>query len=223
MINQRENMATKILIADDHGILRRGIGSLIKEQADMQVVGEANNGLVAVEMARKLRPDVVLMDVSMPSLNGIEATRQIKSELPEVNILGLSVHAEREVVLDMIKAGASGYMLKECAFEDLTNAIKALAAGQSYLSPQVSSVILNGIVKDSGVKIIKGDRIVFTLRENQVLKLLTGGESAKQIAAEAGLSVKTVEAVRRHIMEKAAVNNLADLTKFAIREGLTEV
>jgi DNA-binding NarL/FixJ family response regulator len=216
-------MATKILIADDNGILRQGISSLMKEYADMQVVGEADNGLAAVEMTRKLRPDVVIMDVAIPSLNGIEATRQIKSELPEVKVLALTVHSEREIVLDMIKAGASGYMLKKCAFEDLTNAIKALAAGQSYLSPQVSSVILNGIVKDNGVKIIEGDRVVFTLRENQVLKLLTGGESAKQIAAEAGLSVKTIEAIRRHIMEKAAVDNLADLTKFAIREGLTKI
>ncbi|MGD0784369.1 MAG: response regulator transcription factor [Sedimentisphaerales bacterium] len=215
-------MATKILIADDHEILREGISSLIKEHPDMQVAGEADNGLAAVEMTRKLRPDVVIMDVALPSLNGIEATRQIKSELPEVKVLALTVHAEREVVLDMIKAGASGYILKECAFEDLTNAIKALTAGQSYLSPQVASIVLNGIVKD-GFKVVQGDRVIFTLRENQILRLLAGGESAKQIAAEVGLSVKTVEAIRRHIMEKAAVDNLADLTKFAIREGLTKI
>jgi DNA-binding NarL/FixJ family response regulator len=215
-------MGTKILIADDHGILRQGINSLIKEHGDMQVVGEANNGLEAVEMARKLRPDVVLIDVTMSGLSGIEATRQIKSELPEIKVLALTVHAEREVVLDMIRAGASGYILKECAFEDLINAIKTLIAGQSYLSPQVASIVLDGIAKD-GFKVIQGDRVIFTLRESQVLRLLTGGESAKQIAAEVGLSVKTVEAIRRHIMEKAAVNNLADLTKFAIREGITKI
>ncbi|MCX5632234.1 MAG: response regulator transcription factor [Phycisphaerae bacterium] len=215
-------MVTKILIADDHEILREGIISLIKEHADIQVVGEADNGLAAVEMTRKLRPDVVIMDVSMPGLDGIEATRQIKSELPEVKVLALSVHAKREFVLDMVRAGVSGYMLKECAFEDLINAIKTLAAGQSYLSPQVASIVLNGIAKD-GFQFVDCDRVMFTLRESQVLRLLTGGESAKQIAAEVGLSVKTVEAIRRHIMEKAAVNNLADLTKFAVREGLTKI
>jgi DNA-binding NarL/FixJ family response regulator len=220
---QGENMETKILIADDHGILRQGIDSLIKGCADMQVVGETNNGLTAVEMARKLRPDVVLMDVTMSGLNGIEATRQIKGEMPEVKVLALTMHAEREFVLDMIKAGASGYMLKECAFDDLVSAIKAIVAGQSYLSPQIARTLLNGIVKNGGLKVVSGDRIIFTLRENQILQLLTGGETAKQIASELGLSVKTVEAIRRHIMNKAAVDNLADLTKFAIRKGLTKI
>jgi DNA-binding NarL/FixJ family response regulator len=158
----------------------------------------------------------------MPGLDGIEASRQIKSELPEVKVLALSVHAKREFILDMVRAGVSGYMLKECAFEDLINAIKTLVAGQSYFSPQVASIVLNGIAKD-GFQFIDCDRVMFTLRESQVLRLLTGGESAKQIAAEVGLSVKTVESIRRHIMEKAAVNNLADLTKFAIREGLTKI
>jgi DNA-binding NarL/FixJ family response regulator len=220
---QGENMGTKILIADDHGILRQGIDSLIKGCADMQVVGETNNGLTAVEMTRKLRPDVVLMDVTMSGLNGIEATRQIKGEMPEVKVLALTMHAEREFVLDMIKAGASGYMLKECAFDDLVSAIKAIVAGQSYLSPQIARTLLNGIVKNGGLKVVSGDRIIFTLRENQILQLLTGGETAKQIASELGLSVKTVEAIRRHIMNKAAVDNLADLTKFAIRKGLTKI
>ncbi len=215
-------MATKILIADDHGILRQGICALIKECADMQVVGEADNGLTAVEMARKLKPDVVLMDVTMSGLNGIEATRKIKSEMPEVKVLALTMHAKREIVLDMIKAGASGYILKECKFDDLVNAIKTLTAGQSYLSPQIASIVLNGIVKE-GLKVVDGNRVIFTLRENQILQLLTGGESAKQIASQVGLSVKTIEAIRRHIMEKAAVDNLADLTKFAIREGLTKI
>ncbi len=215
-------MATKILIADDSGITRQGIESLFEKHEDIQVIGEADNGLAAVEMARNLKPHVVLMDIEMPGLNGVEATRRIKNELPEIKVLAITVHRQREVVLDMIKAGASGYLLKECAFEDLVSAIKALAAGQSYLSPQIASIILNGIAKD-GLSVVDGNRVMFTFRESQVLRLLTGGESAKQIASEVGLSVKTVEAIRRHIMEKAAVNNLADLTKFAIREGLTGV
>jgi len=215
-------MIIKILIADDHAILRQGISALIGKHADMQVVGEADNGQMAVEMTRKLRPDVVLMDVSMPVLSGIEATRQIKSELPDVKVLALSVHSEREFVLDTIKAGVSGYMLKECVFDDLVNAVKVIVAGQSYLSPQIASIVLDGIVKDGVLKVVTGDSVILTLRENQVLQLLTNGESAKQIALELGMSTKTIEAIRRHIMKKTQIDNIAGLTKYAIHEGLTK-
>jgi two-component system response regulator NreC len=216
-------MATKILIADNHGILRQGISALIEKHSDMEVVGQADNGLTVVELARELQPDVVLMDVSMPVLNGIEATRQIKSELPHIKVLALSVHAKREFVLDMVRAGVSGYMLKECVFDDLVHAIKVIVAGQSYLSPQIAAIVLEGITKDSVFGIVDSDSKALTPRENQILQLLTEGNSAKQIASQLGLSVKTIEANRRQIMEKTDVDNLADLTKYAIRQGLITV
>ena len=217
-------MITKILIADDHGILRQGISSLIEKHAGMQVIGEADNGLTAVEMTRKLRPDVVVMDVSMPVLNGIEATRQIKSELPDVKILALSVHTEKEFVLDTINAGVSGYMLKECVLDDLIQAINIVVTGQSYLSPQIASIILESVTKKSSTFDAAGSsHETLTLREKQILRLLTESKSAKQIALQLGLNVKTIEANRRQIMKKTNVDSLVGLTKYAIREGLTTV
>ena len=216
-------MSIKILVADNHGILRQGIASLVEKQDDMEVVGEADNGLHAVEMASELRPDVVIMDVTMPVLNGIEATRQIKEELPETKVLALSVHAKREFVLDMVRAGASGYMVKECVLDDLVRAIKAIMDNQSYLSPQIASIVLEGITKEGIFDSANRFREIMTSKENQILQLLTEGHSAKQIAAQLSLSVKTIEANRRQIMEKTDVDNLADLTKYAIRQGLITV
>jgi DNA-binding NarL/FixJ family response regulator len=216
-------MSIRILLADNHGILRQGIQALIEKHSDIEVIGQADNGLAAVEMTRELHPDVVLMDITMPMLNGIEATRRIKSELPEVKVLVLSVHAKREFVLDMVKAGASGYILKECVLDDLIQAINTVVAGQSYLSPQIASVLLEGITKDGSFPVVDRLSETFTQRERQVLQLLVEGNSAKQIASHLGLSIKTIEANRRQVMGKTKVNNLADLTKYAIRHGLTSV
>ncbi len=218
-------MSIKILVADNHGILRQGIHALIERRSDsnMEVVGQAENGLTAVEMTRKLRPDVVLMDVTMPELNGIEATRQIKSELPEIKVLALSVYAKKEFVLDMVKAGASGYMLKECVLDDLVRAINTVVAGQPYLSPQIAGIILDVITKDSIFATAGRSCETLTPKERQLLQFLAEGKSAKQIALQLGLSIKTIEGNRRQIMEKIEIDNIADLTKYAIRQGLTTI
>lgn len=216
-------MSIRIVVADNHGILRQGIAALIEKQSDMEVVGEADNGLNAVEMVRRLQPDVVIMDVTMPVLNGIEATRQIKKELPETKVLALSIHAKREFVMDMVKAGVSGYMVKECAVDDLIRAIRVVMDNQSYLSPQIASIVLEGITKDSIFDAVGRLYETLTVKEKQILQLLTEGRSAKEIASQLGLSVKTIEANRRQIMEKTDVGNLADLTKYAIRQGLITV
>ena len=216
-------MSIKILVADNHGILRQGIQALIEKQKDMEVVGQADNGLMAVEMTRQLSPDVVLMDVTMPLLNGIEATRQIRSEQPQVKVLALTVHAEREFVLDMIRAGASGYMLKECVFDDLVIAINAVVSGKAYLSPEIIGIVLGDIIKNDVSPVAAGACETLTPKERHILQLLIEGKSAKQIALQLGVSVKTIEASRRHIMEKTGVDNLVGLTKYAIRQGLTTV
>ena len=215
-------MSVKILVADDHGILREGIRALIDKHNSMEVIGEAEDGRTAVELALKLRPDVVLMDVTMPDLNGIEATRQIKEEMPDMKILALSVHAKREFVLDMIKAGVSGYMLKECLFDDLVQAIQTVIGDKSYLSPKIASIVISDIASDQRFAPDASPRGL-TSREREVLQLLAEGKSAKQIALQLNVSVKTIEANRRQIMDKVGIDNMADLVKYAIRQGLTTI
>lgn len=209
-------MSIRVLLADDHKIVREGLRSLLEKQHGIEVIAEAENGRTAVRLARKLSPDVVVMDIAMPDLNGIGATFQIIAESPGVKVIALSMHSDRRFVARMFKAGASGYLLKDCAFEELDRAINAVVANQIYLSPGIAGVVVEDFVShlpDTDL----------TPRECEVLQLLAEGNGTKQIASRLHVSVKTIEAHRRQIMEKLGIHSIAELTKYAIREGLTSL
>ena len=215
-------MKIKILLADDHKIVRDGLRTLVEKEPDMEVVGEAENGRQAVRLTQELTPDVVIMDITMADLNGIEAARQIHKEIPEVKVIALSMHSDRRFVAGMLEAGASGYLLKDCAFEELTRAIKNVVSNKIYLSPGITDVV----VKDYLGKSTKASRSVFsnlTNREREVLQLLAEGRSTKQIAQSLHVSIKTIETHRRQIMKKLNMHSIAELTKYALREGLTSL
>jgi len=215
-------MSIRILLADDHKITRQGLRSLLEKQSDMEVVAEAEEGRTTVRLVRELLPDVVIMDVTMPDLNGMEAARQITREFGNVRIVALSMHSDSLFVTEMLKSGASGYLLKDCAFEELARAIRAVVAGKTYLSPSISGVVVDDYLH----RLSKADFSgldVLTSREREVLQLLAEGKSTKQIALKLHISVKTVETHRRQIMNKLDIHTVAELTKYAIRKGLTSL
>ena len=215
-------MSTRILLADDQRIMREGLRALLDGIPGMTVVAEADNGRSAVQLTQELRPDVVIMDVSMPDLNGIEATRQIVTARPETRVVALSIHSDRRFVLQMFRAGAAGYLLKDCAFEELTRAIRVVSDGQGYLSPGIAGVVVGELVT-SIYRDNTSQGPALTSREREVLQLTAEGKTTKEIANLLTVSVKTVETHRRQIMEKLRMNSVAELTKYAIREGLTSL
>lgn len=212
---------TKILIADDHKLFREGLKALIEKNPEMQVIAEAGDGRTAVKLARELKPDVVFMDISMPGLNGIESTRQIISEVPSVKIIALSMCSNKNFVVEVIKAGASGYILKDCPFTELIDAINSVARNKTYLSDLVTDVVVKNFIRGSG----KQESMfgVLTSREKEVLQLIAEGKNTKEIANILYLSTKTVETYRKRIMIKLNIFNIAGLTKYAIKEGITPV
>lgn len=210
-------MPIKILIADDHEILREGIRRMIDKEPDMEVVGEAEDGRSAVKLSKKLAPDIVPMDITMPDLNGMDATRKIVSETPGVKVLALSMHQDRKYVTGMLEAGATGYLIKGCKFEELATAIRSVARKNVYLSPRIADMVLQGYLGKSPKKFAEP---VLSSREREVLQLLAEGHSVKETAFKLGVSAKTVETHRRHIMEKLQISNSSEIVKYALREGL---
>jgi two-component system response regulator NreC len=213
-------MRIRVLVADDHKITREGLVNMLKTQPGIEVVGDAQDGRTAAALARKLKPDVVIMDVSMPDLNGIDATRKITSGPGDVKVIALSMYSDKRYVTGMIRSGARGYLLKDCSFEELMRAVQAVARNQAYLSPQITSVMIEELL-ERGEKSQAPLSKNMSSREREILQLIAEGMTTAKIARHLNLSVKTVESHRRQIMEKAGVHNVAALTKFAIKEGLT--
>jgi DNA-binding NarL/FixJ family response regulator len=200
--------------------MREGLRTLIEKQPDMEVVAEAENGRMAVQLARQLFPKVVVMDIGMPDLNGIEATRQILANNPKVKVIALSMHSAKRFVVEMLKAGSSGYLLKDCAFEELALAIHTVIANQIYVSPGITDMMIKDYVHNLSKTEFSAASIL-TPREREVLQLLAEGKTTKQIAVSLNVSVKTIETYRQQIMHKLNLHSVAELTRYAIREGIT--
>jgi len=216
-------MTIRILIADDHQIVRQGLRTLLEKEPDMAVVAEADDGRATVRLVREKSPEVVIMDVAMPDLNGIEATRQIVAEFPKIKVIALSMYADQRFVLNMLKAGASGYLLKDCAFEELIRAIRLVMAHKTYLSPGVTDIVVKDYTAGGNNSSQPSVFSVLSPREREVLQLMAEGRTTSQIAGLLHVSVKTVETHRQQIMHKLKIHSLAELTKYAIREGLTSL
>lgn len=212
----------RVLIADDHQIVRDGLLSLLEKEADIQVVGLAKEGRTALKMVQDLTPQVVVMDVSMPDLNGIEATHLIRRDFPEVKVIALSMHTAPRFVINMIQAGAAGYLIKDCAFRELSEAIRLVAIkNQIYLSPGIAGIVVQKCLTNSSA-----DSPFFTdlsTREREVLQLIAEGMKTVEIAKHLFVSVKTVESHRSTIFMKLKIDSIAELTKFALREGITSL
>jgi DNA-binding NarL/FixJ family response regulator len=212
----------KIILADDHQIVRHGLRSLLEAEPDMKILAEADNGRDALRLARDLAPQVIIMDISMPDLNGIEATRQILLENPRLKVIALSMHSDSLFIMNMLKAGASGYLLKDCALEELVKAIRTVVANKTYLSPGVSDIVVKDFVCSWSEPSASAFNLL-TAREREVLQLMAEGKTTNQIAESLCVSVKTVEAHRKQIMNKSGIHSVAELTKYAIRQGLTSL
>ena len=212
-------MSVKILMVDDHKIVREGLCALVNGEPDMEVIGQAQDGGEAIRLTRRLKPDVIVMDVNMPGMDGVDATRRIVNNVPDIKIIALTMYPKKSFVMEMLSAGASGYILKNDAFAELAKAINTVMAGETYLCPKAASILVDHYVRNHPRSV--SANVLLTNRQREVLKLLAEGKSTKESALILKLSPKTVDACRRRVMEKLDVQNIAQLIKYAIREGLT--
>jgi DNA-binding NarL/FixJ family response regulator len=210
-------MPTRVLLADDHALVRAGLRSLLNGMPGVEVVAEASDGAEALELAMRERPDVVLMDIAMKGMGGLEATTRLRAELPQSKVIILSMHSSEEYVLQALRAGAAAYLIKDAATAELELALKSVARGETYLSPAISRQVVDGYVQRVGAA-AEGDPL--TPRQREVLKRIAEGRSTKQIAFDLNLSVKTVETHRAQIMERLSIRDVAGLVRYAMRTGL---
>ena len=212
---------TRVLLAEDHTIVRKGLRSLLDKETGIKVVGEAEDGREAIAKAEELHPDVVVMDIAMPGLNGLEATRQIKKRFHDIKIIILTMHTNKEYVSQTLKAGASGYLVKKAAPDELISAINAVHKGNSFLSPSISRMVIDEYIQRSK-EISEGEEGFeqLTVREREVLQLIAEGRKTREIAELLYISIKTVETHRAHIMNKLDIHSTAELTRYAIRKGI---
>jgi DNA-binding NarL/FixJ family response regulator len=213
----------KVLLAEDHVIVRDGLRTLIDDAPGMRVVAEAADGGSVVSLAKELKPDVIIMDVGLNGLNGVEATRQVTAEAPRVKVIALSMHSDRRYVAGMLKAGASGYLLKDCAFDEMTRAIRSVASGGSFLGSGIAEMMAVEYTHRGHASSSDTAFSQLTNREREVLQLLAEGRSTRETASMLGVSIKTIETHRQQIMRKLKIHSIAELTKYAVREGLTSL
>ena len=215
-------MKTKVLVADDHAIVREGVRMILAKERDIEVVGEAADGAQALQLVETAKPDVVVMDISMPGMGGIEATQKVKERYPKVNVLALTMHEDESYVFQLLRAGASGYVLKRAAAQDLVQAVRAAAKGEAFLYPSVARKVVEDYLKrvEAGEEKERYDGL--TSREKEVLTLIAQGLSNQQIAEKLYISIKTVQTHRAHILEKLGLHDRTELVRYAIRKGLIE-
>ena len=213
----------RVLLAEDHTIVRKGLRALLDDETDIEVVGEAEDGRETVRQVERVHPDVVLMDITMPLLNGVEATRQIKAQHPEVQVLGLTRHENEEYIYQLLRAGASGYVVKQAAPAELVEAIRAVSQSETYLSPSINPSVVEEYIRQAKAMVKSGPDERLTPREREVLQLVAEGRTNREIAQVLSISVKTVEHHRANLMSKLDLYSAAELTQYAIRTGVIDV
>jgi len=216
-------MPLKVVLVEDHTLVRSGIRSLLESSQEVEVVGDVGDGRAALELCRQLSPDIVLTDVEMASLNGIETARQLHATLPDIKIIMLSMHGDSQYVLESLKAGATGYVLKDAAFTELLTAIRTVAEGRRYLSPPLADLVMDDYVRRANGHQAASDLDKLSAREREILQMVAEGRSSSQVAATIHISVRTVDTHRYNIMQKLGIHSIAGLTKFAIAHGVTSV